>query len=141
VALDLDGDRGVRPNGELRIDCGCDLIGDHARKCHARIEKPEVAWMHHMHRAAPQQLDHLGGSIIDWHRRRKVELGKRPANLVDEEIGATGPRAMSPIAHASACAILLWVSMRSPRDGQITDVLWCIAPPPLWVGDRFSGAD
>jgi len=58
----------------------------------------------------------------------------------DEQIGAAGPRAMSPIALASACVILLWVSMRSPSDGQITDILWGIALPSLWDGGRFSGA-
>ena len=58
----------------------------------------------------------------------------------DEEIGAAGPRAMSSIALASACAILLWVSMCSSWDGQITDILCGIALPSLCGGGRFSGA-
>jgi len=29
VALDLHGYRGVRPDRELRVDCGSDLVGDH----------------------------------------------------------------------------------------------------------------
>src|SRR5262249_42417892 len=104
------------------------------------MKSPKYPGVHHVHRA-------LLNSSITSVAVSSTDVGVWKSNFAsarriwaDEEIGAAGPPPMSPIALASACAILPWVSMRSPWDSQITDILWGIALPSLWDGGRFGGA-